>query len=89
MNVQFSPTMFAHLPSCSKRIKARPASVLPLRRAVHLKECKTVGQFEDKLGKMRDQCKGDAAYMEVLRETHLIAKEKEAIVGSLCPFSHS
>ena len=53
------------------------------------KECKTVGEFEDKLGQMRDHCKGDAAYLEFLRETILTAKEKEAIVGSSCPFFQS
>lgn len=42
------------------------------------KGCKTVGEFEDKLGQMRDQCKGDIAYLEFLRVTVLTAKEKEA-----------
>lgn len=50
------------------------------------KGCKTVGEFEDKLGQMRDQCKGDVAYLEFLRVTVLTAKEKEADVGSSCPF---
>ena len=50
------------------------------------KECKTVGEFEGKLGLMRDQCKGDTAYVEFLRETVLTAKTKEAIVGSTCLF---
>ena len=50
------------------------------------KGCKTVGEFEDKLGQMRDQCKGDIAYLEFLRVTVLTAKEKEADVGSSCPF---
>ena len=50
------------------------------------KDCKTVGEFEDKLAQMRDQCKGDAAYLEFLREMHLTAKEKEATIGSACPF---
>ena len=49
------------------------------------KGCKTVGEFEDKLGQMRDQCKGDAAYLEFLRVTHLTAKGKELDVGSTCP----
>ena len=47
---------------------------------------KTVGEFEDKLGQTRDQCKGDAAYLEFLRITVLTAKEKEADVGSSCSF---
>ena len=52
------------------------------------KGCQTVGEFEDKLGQMRDQCKGDAAYVQFLRETLLTAKEKEATVGGLvAPFS--
>ena len=50
------------------------------------KECRTVGDFEAKLGQMRDQCKGDAAYVEFLRELHLTAKEKEVAVGTTCPF---
>ena len=50
------------------------------------KECKTVGEFEGKLGLMRAQCKGDAAYLEFLRVTHLTAKGKEVEVGSACPF---
>lgn len=50
------------------------------------KGCKTVGEFEGKLGEMRDQCKGDAASLEFLRITHLTAKGKEVDVGSACPF---
>ena len=50
------------------------------------KRCKTVGEFEDKIGEMRNQCKGDAAYLEFLRVTVLTAKGKEADVGSSCPF---
>lgn len=50
------------------------------------KGCKTVGEFEGKLGEMRDQCKGDAAHLEFLRITHLTAKGKEVDVGSACPF---
>ena len=38
---------------------------------------------------MRDQCKGDAPYVEFLRETVLTAKEKKAVVGSACPFFQS
>ena len=56
------------------------------QKGCHLKGCQTVGEFEDKLGQMRDQCKGNAAYVQFLRETVLTAKEKEATVGSACPF---
>ena len=35
---------------------------------------------------MRDQCKGDAAYVDFLRGTHVTAKDKEVDVGSSCPF---
>ena len=49
------------------------------------KACKTVGEFEEKLGEMRDKCKGDAAYVEFLRAIHRTAKQKEVDVGS-CPF---
>lgn len=72
------------MPSCPRNIKEWLASALPSKRAVHLK--KTVGEFEDKLGQKRDQCKGNAAYVQFLRETVLTAKEKEATVGSGCPF---
>ena len=50
------------------------------------KGCETVGEFEDKLGEMRNQCKGVDAYLEFLRVTVLTAKGKEADVGSSCPF---
>ena len=50
------------------------------------KECETVGEFENKLGQMREQCSGKAAYVEFLRETVLTAKTKKAIVGTTCPF---
>jgi len=77
---------FAKLPEQHKGAAAKcPA----FEKGCPFKECKTVGQFEDKLGQMRNQCKGDAAYVEFLRETHLTAKEKEAVVGSACPFFQS
>ena len=50
------------------------------------KGCQTVGDFEDKLGLMRDQCKGDAGYVQFLRDTLQTAKEKAVDVGSACPF---
>ena len=34
---------------------------------------------------MRDQCKGDAANLQFLRDVHTTAKEKEVAVGSPCP----
>lgn len=77
---------FAKLP---KEHKGAAGKCPAFKEGCPFKECKTVRQFEDKLGQMRDQCKGDAAYLEFLRETHLTAKGKEAIVGSLCPFFHS
>jgi len=77
---------FAKLPEQRKGAAAKcPA----FEKGCPFKECNTVGQFEDKLGQMRKQCKGDAAYVEFLRETHLTAKEKEAVVGSACPFFQS
>ena len=77
---------FAKLPEEHKGVASKcPA----FSNGCPFKECKTVGEFEDKLGKMRDQCKGNAAYLEFLRETVLTAKEKEAIVGSACPFFQS
>ena len=35
---------------------------------------------------MRDQCKGDAAYVDFLRATVITAQDKEVDVGSSCPF---
>lgn len=77
---------FAKLPEEHKGAAGKcPA----FQKGCPFKECRTVGEFEDKLGQMRDQCKGDAAYVEFLRETVLTAKEKEAVVGSACPFFQS
>ena len=74
---------FAKLPEEHKGVAGKcPA----FEKGCPFKGCKTVGEFEDKLGQMRDQCKGDPAYVEFLRETHLTAKMKEATVGSACPF---
>ena len=74
---------FSKLPEQQKGVAAKcPA----FKVSCPFKDCKTVGEFEDKLGEMRDQCKGDAAYVEFLRVTVLTAKEKEATVGSACPF---
>ena len=50
------------------------------------KECKSVGEFEAKLGQMRDQCKGDAAHVEFLRVVVQTAKDKEVAVGATCTF---
>ena len=44
------------------------------------KGCETVGEFEDKLGEMRNMCKGVDAYLVFLRVIHLTAKGKEADV---------
>ena len=77
---------FAKLP---KEHKGAAGNCPAFEKSCPFKECNTVGEFEDKLGQMRDQCKGDAAYLEFLRETVLTAKQKEAIVGSACPFFQS
>ena len=76
---------FAKLP---KEHKGAASKCPAFKDGCPFKECETVGQFEDKLGQMRDQCKA-AAYLVFLRETHVTAKEKEAIVGPPCPFFHS
>lgn len=74
---------FSELPEKEKGVAAKcPA----FKSGCPFKGCKTVGEFEGKLGLMRDQCKGDAAYLEFLRVTVLTAKGKEADVGSACPF---
>ena len=77
---------FAKLPEEHKGVANKcPA----FSKGCPFKECKTVGEFEHKLGQMRHQCKGHAAFLQFLRETHVTAKEKEAVVGSSCPFFQS
>ena len=83
MNVQFSPTMFAHFPSYRRNIKAWLPNALPSTRAVLSKTAKLL---EINLLRCETSAKGDAAYLEFLREMHLTAKEKEATIGSACPF---
>ena len=74
---------FSKLPKEKEGIAAKcPA----FKGGCPFKECKSVGEFENKLGEMRDQCKGDAAYVQFLRDLHHTAKEKEVDVGSACPF---
>lgn len=55
--------------------------------------CMTVGQFEAKLGEMRESHKntpsGEAASLQYLRAIHRTAKDKEVDVGSACPFFQS
>ena len=48
--------------------------------------CKSVGEFQEKLGEMRDQCKGDGAYQEFLKAVMLTSQQKEAELGRDCPF---
>ena len=74
---------FAKLPEEHKGAAGKcPA----FQKGCPFKECKTVGEFEDKLGQMRDQCKGVPAYLEFLRETMMTGMVKKASVGSACPF---
>ncbi|KAJ7385344.1 hypothetical protein OS493_016421 [Desmophyllum pertusum] len=74
---------FAKLPEEKKGMAGKcPA----FKGGCPFKECKSVGEFEAKLGKMRDECKGDAAYVQFLRDIHTTAKKKEAGVGTACPF---
>lgn len=47
--------------------------------------CKSVEQFQQKLGEMRDNCKGDGAYQEFLKAVMLKSKEKEVELGKGCP----
>lgn len=49
-------------------------------------KCKSVGEFQEKLGEMRDQCKGDGAYQEFLKAVVLTSKQKEVELGHGCPF---
>ncbi len=80
-NVKVCP--FSNLPDEKKGVAAKCPE---FKNGCPFKGCQTVGEFEDKLGQMRDQCKGDAAYVQFLRDIHHTAKEKEVDVGSACPF---
>ncbi|XP_020606597.1 uncharacterized protein LOC110045335 [Orbicella faveolata] len=50
----------------------------------------TVGEFEDKLGEMRERHKNspsaNSTSLQYLREIHRTAKDKEVDIGSACPF---
>lgn len=73
---------FAKLPEEKKGVAAKcPA----FKGGCPFKGCKSVGDFEGKLGQMRDECKGDAAYVQFLRDTVRVAKEKDVDIGSACP----
>ncbi len=50
------------------------------------KNLKTVGDFQAKLGRMRDKCQGKAQYLEFLRSAHRIAQDKVVDEGRSCPF---
>ena len=56
-------------------------------------KCLTIGEFEDKLGEMREKHKNSpsaqASSLLYLREIHRTAKVKEVDVGSACPFFQS
>ena len=56
-------------------------------------KCMTVGEFEAKLGEMREKHKksqnAQAASLLYLREIHRTAKVKEVDVGPACPFFQS
>ncbi len=80
-NVKVCP--FSNLPDGKKGVAVKCPE---FKNGCPFKGCQTVGEFENKLGQMRDQCKGDAAYVQFLRDIHHTAKEKEVDVGSACPF---
>lgn len=74
---------FSKLPEEKKGVAAKcPA----FKDGCPFKGCKSVGEFQDKLGQMRDQCKGDAAYVQFLRDTVRVSKEKDVDVEAACPF---
>ena len=74
---------FAKLPEEKKGAAAKcPA----FKEGCPFKGCKCIGDFECKLGEMRDQCKGDAAYVLFLRAVVMKAMQKEVDLGKECPF---
>ena len=74
---------FAKLP---KEHKGAAGKCPAFQKSCPFKDYKTIREFDGKLGQMRDQCEGDAAYEQFLRQIGLKVKTKEAIVGSACPF---
>ncbi|KAL9986174.1 hypothetical protein ACROYT_G000269 [Oculina patagonica] len=74
---------FSKLPDEKKGVAAKCPE---FKSGCPFKGCKTVGEFEDMLGQMRDQCKGDAAYVQFLRDTVHTAKVKEVDAGMACTF---
>lgn len=49
------------------------------------KECKTVGELQDKMGQMQDQCKGEAQWIEFLKDVIFLSKEKDIEYGNVSP----
>lgn len=58
------------------------------------KNCKSVGEFVEKMTQMRDACKGKAAYEKFFKELHTVSQTAEKKLGAcpfnahICPFSH-
>ena len=57
------------------------------------KNCKSVGEFVEKMTQMRDTCKGKAAYTKFFDDVLAVSKEGQEKLGAcpfnahLCPFS--
>ena len=50
------------------------------------KNCKTVGEFVEKMTQMRDTCKGKAAYSKFFQRLHEINDGEQEKLGA-CPFN--
>ena len=59
----------------------------PFNNGCPFKQCKTVGELQDMMGQMRDQSKGEAQWIEFLKDVHFLNKEKHVEYGTVSPQS--
>ena len=51
------------------------------------KNCKSVGEFVEKMTQMRDTCSGKAAYTKFFKEVHAVSESGQKKLGGACPFN--
>ena len=59
----------------------------PFNNGCPFKQCKTVGELQDMMGQMRDQSKGEAQWIEFLKDVVFLSKEKHVEHGTVSPLS--
>ena len=57
----------------------------PFNNGCPFKQCKTVGELQDMMGQMRDQSKGEAQWIEFLKDVVFLSKEKNIEYGTVSP----